>query len=120
MVSKCSHLPEAPPGVTRAGWGAVTGKWGGTTVDGLVGSSLDGGGYAFFGNTAWFFGALSPLPRYDHRFADALGKWMTAVAVNARLFYPDYLGRRQSGPPSNWSRDLRVRVQLIGHARNNM
>ena len=31
-----------------------------------------------------FFSALSPLPRYDHRFADALGKWMLAVAVNAR------------------------------------
>jgi hypothetical protein len=99
-----SHLPGAPTGVTRSGWGAVAGRWGGKTVDGLIGSSLDGDGYAFFGNTAWFFAALSPLPRYDYRFADALGKWMTAVAVNARYFYPDQLGDRQSGPV-NWKED---------------
>lgn len=101
---KGSHLPAAPTGVTRSGWGAVTGQWGGKTVDGLIGSSTDGGGYAFFGNTAWFFAALGPLPRYDYRFADVLGKWMTAVAINSRLFYPDQLGERQSGPIS-WSKD---------------
>ena len=49
-----NQLPNAPTGVTRSGWGAVTGRWGNATVDGLVGSSLDGGGYAFFGNTAWY------------------------------------------------------------------
>ena len=59
---------------------------------------------AFFGNTAWFFAALGPLPRYDHRFADALGKYLTAVAINARLFYPDQLGERQSGP-IHWQED---------------
>ena len=99
-----NHLPGAPTGVTRSGWGAVAGRWGDKTIDGLIGSSLDGDGYAFFGNTAWFFAALSPLPRYDYRFADALGKWMTAVAVNARYFYPDQLGERQSGP-INWGKD---------------
>ena len=46
---KGNHLPDAPTGVTRSGWGVVTGRWGGKTVDGLVGSSSDGGGYAFFG-----------------------------------------------------------------------
>jgi hypothetical protein len=101
---KGSHLPAAPSGVTRSGWGSVSGQWGGKTVDGLIGSSTDGGGYAFFGNTAWFFAALGPLPRYDHRFADALGKWMTAVAVNSRLFYSDQLGERQSGP-IRWEKD---------------
>lgn len=99
-----NQLPDAPHGVTRSGWGAVSGRWGGKTVDGLIGSSIDGGGYAFFGNTAWFFAALAPLPRYDYRFADALGKYLTAVAVNARLFYPDHLGERQSGP-INWRED---------------
>ena len=38
--------------VNAAGWGVVTGQWGGKPVDGLIGSSTDGGGYAFFGNTA--------------------------------------------------------------------
>ena len=52
-----------------------------------------------------YFAALSPLPRYDHRFADTLGKWMLSVAVNARYFYPDTLGQRQSGPPANWAHD---------------
>ena len=46
---KGNHLPDAPTGVTRSGWGVVTGRWGDKTVDGLVGSSSDGGGYAFFG-----------------------------------------------------------------------
>ena len=99
-----NQLPGAPRGVTRSGWGAVSGRWGGKTVDGLIGSSLDGGGYAFFGNTAWFFAALGPLPRYDYRFADALGKYLTAVTINARLFYPDQLGERQSGP-IDWEQD---------------
>lgn len=39
-----NQLPDAPPGATRSGWGAVSGRWGGKTVDGLIGSSSDGGG----------------------------------------------------------------------------
>ena len=43
--------------------GAVTGRWGNATVDGLVGSSTDGGGYAFFGNTAWQHTSNPPLTK---------------------------------------------------------
>ena len=37
----------------RVGWGAVNESWGGKTCHGLIGSSIDGGGYAFWGNTLW-------------------------------------------------------------------
>ena len=52
----------------RVGWGAVRATWGSATAHGLIGSSTDGAGYAFFGNTAWFASQLAPLIRYDHRF----------------------------------------------------
>ena len=113
----------------RVGWGALAGSFGGSgsdggggsdssrernaadddarqqrrSVDGIIGSTTDGGGYAFFGNTAWFVSALSPLPRYDHRFADALGKWLMSVSINAQYFFPDRLDpARQSGPGPRW------------------
>eukprot|EP00941_MAST-03F_sp_MAST-3F-sp1_P000278 g278.t1 len=92
---------------TRVGWGALSGTFGDRqykrTIDGLIGSVVDGGGYAFFGNTAWFIQALSPLPRYDHRYADAIGKWLMMVTINAQLFFPDRLAlTHQSGPGANW------------------
>lgn len=109
-----NHLPGAPAGVTRSGWGSIVGRWGDNkTVDGLIGSSTDGGGYAFFANTAWFFAALSPIARYDYRFASALGKWMSAVAVNARYFYPNFLGERQSGPV-DWDKDPKSLIPYEG------
>lgn len=82
----------------RVGWGSVAARWGGVTVDGLVGSLTDGGGYAFFGNTVWYASVFAPLVRYDVRFADAIGKWLTHAAVGSRLFFPGALGDRQSGP----------------------
>ena len=47
----------------RVGWGATIGEYGNQSVDGLVGSQLDGGGYAFFANTAWTLAALLPIAR---------------------------------------------------------
>jgi hypothetical protein len=75
----------------RPGWGVISDGWNGLDAHGLVGSTTDGGGYAFAMNTFQWAGALVPLARYDTRYAHDLGKWMLNLANAARLFYPDAL-----------------------------
>ncbi|MCY1722063.1 hypothetical protein OU798_17050 [Prolixibacteraceae bacterium Z1-6] len=73
----------------REGWGVLADNWNGYDVSGLVGSTIDHGGYGFLMNTfdaAW---ALVPMVRYDASWAQALGKWMLNAANVSRLFYPD-------------------------------
>jgi len=79
----------------RPGWGVIVGNWGGYDVSGLQGSITDGGGYAFAMNTFELAAALAPLPRYDARYARAIGKLLLNAANAARLFYTDGL------PPQN-------------------
>ena len=79
----------------RPGWGVIAGHWGGYDVSGLQGSITDGGGYAFAMNTFELAAALAPLPRYDARYARAVGKLLLNAANAARLFYADGL------PPEN-------------------
>jgi hypothetical protein len=79
----------------RPGWGVIAGNWGGYDVSGLQGSITDGGGYAFAMNTFELAAALAPLPRYDARYARAVGKLLLNAANAARLFYTDGL------PPQN-------------------
>jgi len=87
-----------PDSAARPGWGVLAGEWSGYEINGLAGSSTDGGGYAFAMNTFNLALPMMPLPRYDARFARAVGKWMLNAVVNARLFYPDGLPpERQSG-----------------------
>jgi hypothetical protein len=83
----------------RGGWGVVTGNWGGYDCDGLLGSIDNRCGYAFAMNTFAQAGALAPLPRYDRRYARAIGKWLLNLANSARLFYPGALpaGHETSG-----------------------
>ncbi len=76
---------------TRGGWAVTVGNWGGYDCDGLLGSIDNRCGYAFAMNTFVQAGALAPLPRYDPRYARALGKWMLNLANAARLFYPGAL-----------------------------
>ena len=64
------------------------------TRTGLVGSTTDGEGYAFAMNTFQWAGALTPVARYDTRYAHDIGKWMLNLANAARLFYPGSLRRR--------------------------
>jgi hypothetical protein len=71
----------------RPGWGVISDGWNGLDAHGLVGSTTDGGGYAFAMNTFEWAGALVPLARYDTRYAHDLGKWMLNLANAARLFY---------------------------------
>ncbi len=84
-------------------------RWAGHDCHGLVGAvnrppRAAGGGYAFAMNTfvqAW---PLTPLVRYDTRFARAIGKWMLNAASAARLFYPGaHPPSRQSCP--GWKGD---------------
>jgi hypothetical protein len=60
-------------------------------ISGIVGSTVDHGGYGFLMNTydaAW---PLVPLVRYDQSYANAIGKWMLNAANAARFFYPQYM-----------------------------
>ena len=81
--------------VCRPGWGLIVGNWGGYDVGGLEGSITDGDGYAFAMNSFELVAALAPLPRYDARYARAVGKLVLHTANAARLFYANGL------PPEN-------------------
>lgn len=77
--------------VCREGWGVLTGNWNGFDISGIVGSTVDHGGYGFLMNTydaAW---PLVPMVRYDPSYATAIGKWMLNAANAARFFYPQYM-----------------------------
>lgn len=77
--------------VCREGWGVLVGNWNGIDISGIVGSTVDHGGYGFLMNTydaAW---PLVPMVRYDQSFARAIGKWMLNAANATRFFYPDYM-----------------------------
>lgn len=72
----------------RPSWGVLTRRFGAFDCHGLVGSVTDTDGYAFAMNSFEWAGALTPLVRYDTRFADTVGKWMVNLVSAARLFYP--------------------------------
>lgn len=72
----------------RNGWGIIVGKWGDYEVNGLQGSIIDGGGYAFGMNSikpAWPF---VPMVKYQPQYAKAIGKWMLNNVNACRLFFP--------------------------------
>ena len=77
--------------VCREGWGVLTGNWNGVDISGIVGSTVDHGGYGFLMNTydaAW---PLVPMVRYDQSLSNAIGKWMLNAANATRFFYPAYM-----------------------------
>ncbi|MCI1779418.1 MAG: hypothetical protein LKI53_05615 [Bacteroidales bacterium] len=80
---------KSPSG--RTGWGVITGKWGKYDVDGLQGSTTDGGGYAFLMNSIMMSWPLVPMVKYQPQYARAIGKWMLNMANACRLFYPEYI-----------------------------
>ncbi|MEI6074258.1 MAG: hypothetical protein WCS94_01705 [Verrucomicrobiota bacterium] len=88
----------------RGGWGILLGNWGGYDCDGLQGSIDNRGGYGFAMNTFAQAGALMPLPRYEPKYARAIGKWMLNLVNSARLFYPGAMSAdHESGP--RWKTD---------------
>jgi len=85
--------------VCREGWGVLTGKWNGYDISGVVGSTVDHGGYGFLMNTfdaAW---PLVPTVRYDPAYANAIGKWMLNAVNASRLFYPQYAPKEHQTLP---------------------
>lgn len=83
----------------REGWGTLVGNWNGIDISGIVGSTVDRGGYGFLMNTfdqAW---PLVPMVRYDASYANAIGKWMLNAANAARLFYPQYMPKEHQTIP---------------------
>lgn len=77
--------------ICREGWGFLVGNWNGYDISGIVGSTVDHGGYGFLMNTydaAW---PLVPLVRYDQSYANAIGKWMLNAANASKFFYPQHM-----------------------------
>ena len=74
--------------VGREGWGILADKWGDYDVSGLLGSTVDHGGYGFLMNTFDLMMPLSAMVRYDQRYARAVGKWALNASNAARFCYP--------------------------------
>lgn len=77
--------------VCREGWGVLAGRWNNYDISGLMGSTVDHGGYGFVMNTYDLAWPLIPLVRYDQAFAKTIGKWMLNAANAVRFAYPEYL-----------------------------
>jgi hypothetical protein len=75
--------------VCREGWGVLVDNWNGYDVSGIVGSTVDHGGFGFLMNTYDTMWPLVPMVRYDQRYANTIGKWMLNAANASRLFYPN-------------------------------
>ncbi len=112
-VEKLVNWVFEPSSTVRSGWGCIVGSWNGYQVNGLMGSTTDGGGYAFSFPTFANAGALVPMARYDDRFARAIGRWMLNVSANARLFYRDQLplANQSSG---GWAGDPNAAIAYEG------
>ncbi|AIE87934.1 hypothetical protein [Fimbriimonas ginsengisoli] len=105
-----------PTSPNRTGWGMIAGRWGGYDVGGLMGSTNDGGGYAFAMNTFLNAATLAPVARYDDRFSAALAKWILNLSNASRLFYRDSLpGSLQSS--ADWTGDPQGGIAYEGLRR---
>ncbi|RZJ78690.1 MAG: hypothetical protein EOO47_13055 [Flavobacterium sp.] len=85
--------------VCREGWGVLTGKWNGYDISGIVGSTVDHGGYGFLMNTFDMAWPIVPMVRYKPAYATAIGKWMLNAVNASRLFYPQYMPKEHQTLP---------------------
>ncbi len=85
--------------ICREGWGFLIGNWNGIDISGIVGSTVDNGGYGFLMNTYDAAIPLVPMVRYDQRYAKAIGKWMLNAANAVRFFYPQYMPKDHQTQP---------------------
>ena len=83
----------------RKGWGALVGNWNGFDISGLIGSTIDNGGYGFLMNTIDESIGLLSLVRYDPSYAYSIGKWMLNAANASRLCYPQYMPKEHQTLP---------------------
>lgn len=84
----------------RSGYGMLAGTWGGKSVNGLVGGSVDWGGYAFGMDTNVAVGAIAPLARYSPHNAATIGAWIMNVASNEKALYDNGLPSANQSEPS--------------------
>ncbi|MEL1242723.1 hypothetical protein AAEO56_00500 [Flavobacterium sp. DGU11] len=90
-INKMLHWSFDGTPICREGWGVLVGNWNGYDISGIVGSTVDRGGYGFLMNTydaAW---PLVPMVRYNQSYANAIGKWMLNAANASKFFYPQYM-----------------------------
>lgn len=90
-VKKMLEWTFNPTAKCRLGWGSLVGRWNGFDISGIIGSSVDQGGYGFLMNTYDMAWPLVPLVRYDQSYAEAIGKWMLNAANASKLFYPEHM-----------------------------
>jgi hypothetical protein len=90
-INKMLGWSFAGTAICREGWGVLVGNWNGIDISGIVGSTVDHGGYGFLMNTYDAALPLVPMVRYDQSYASAIGKWMLNAANAARFFYPQYM-----------------------------
>lgn len=95
--------------IPRGGWGSISGSWGEYCMNGLMGSTTDGGGYAFSMNTFAAGYALADLTRYDTRYAKAIGIWYLNAASAARYFFPG-----ETAPEKQSSTGNEATLEFIG------
>ncbi|MGD0463180.1 MAG: hypothetical protein ABSB74_11905 [Tepidisphaeraceae bacterium] len=89
MINWCFDRSAA-----RSDWKVNTDRWDGFDTAGLVGGTdcppwhpSGIGGYGFAMNTFCWAWPLTPIARYDPRYAHDIGKWMLNAASAARLYY---------------------------------
>ena len=83
----------------RDGWGLSGGRWGNYDCYGLTGGRHGGGEFVFAMNTWVQLAALTPIPRYDPRYAKAIAKYVLNCANASRLFYPYALPQTHQSTP---------------------
>lgn len=105
-----------PTSPNRTGWGMIAGRWGGYDVGGLMGSTNDGGGYAFAMNTFINAATLAPVARYDSRLSASLAKWILNLTNASRLFYRNGLPVSNQSS-SDWQGDPNASIAYEGLRR---
>ena len=85
--------------VCREGWGVLLGNWNGYDISGIIGSTVDHGGFGFLMNTYDAMLPLVPMVRYDQRYANMIGKWMLNATNALKLFYPYEMPDEQQSIP---------------------
>jgi len=100
-IQKMMNWTFSPGQGTLRGWGCIVGKWNGYDVSGLIGEANDGGDdYAFSMNGFQHAAALTPVAKYDKRYARSIGKWILNLANASRLFYRNALPQANQEPAS--------------------
>jgi hypothetical protein len=97
--------------ICREGWGVLVGNWNRFDISGIVGSTVDHGGYGFLMNTYDFALPIVPMVRYNQAYAKEVAKWLLNAANAARFFYPQHIPANHQTIPELAS----VTKEVIGY-----